>query len=92
MKAYGTGIVCPHCQCPDTEVKDSRPADAYIRRRRLCMKCFGRFTTYEVVKGDDENMKWLLNMHHVLECMSPRNRTLVLELIDVLQQKETGNV
>jgi len=40
---------CPFCGYPDTKVQDSRPAndgDA-IRRRRECIDCGRRFTTYE---------------------------------------------
>ena len=40
---------CPFCSTPDTKVIDSRPADdnASICRRRQCIKCNKRFTTYE---------------------------------------------
>ncbi|KEG20129.1 transcriptional regulator NrdR [Bartonella bacilliformis] len=43
---------CPYCQCEDTQVKDSRPAEegAVIRRRRMCSVCGGRFTTFERVQ------------------------------------------
>ncbi|ABM44932.1 transcriptional repressor NrdR [Bartonella bacilliformis str. Heidi Mejia] len=43
---------CPYCQCEDTQVKDSRPAEegAVIRRRRVCSVCGGRFTTFERVQ------------------------------------------
>jgi transcriptional repressor NrdR len=43
---------CPFCGNLDTQVKDSRPSDdgASIRRRRLCGKCEGRFTTFERVQ------------------------------------------
>jgi len=46
---------CPYCGNIDTQVKDSRPAEdhAAIRRRRLCMACGGRFTTYERVQLRD---------------------------------------
>lgn len=40
---------CPFCNDPDTKVIDSRPADdnCSIRRRRQCLTCGKRFTTYE---------------------------------------------
>ena len=40
---------CPFCNTSDTKVIDSRPAEdnASIRRRRQCIKCNKRFTTYE---------------------------------------------
>lgn len=43
---------CPYCNCDDTQVKDSRPAEdnAAIRRRRVCADCGGRFTTFERVQ------------------------------------------
>ncbi|NLP25737.1 MAG: transcriptional repressor NrdR [Clostridiales bacterium] len=41
---------CPFCSFVDTKVIDSRPSDAKIRRRRECIKCQKRFTTYEVVE------------------------------------------
>lgn len=46
---------CPYCGSPDTQVKDSRPAEdqAAIRRRRVCPDCGGRFTTFERVQLRD---------------------------------------
>jgi transcriptional repressor NrdR len=42
---------CPYCGSEDTQVKDSRPAEdgTSIRRRRFCLACGARFTTYERV-------------------------------------------
>lgn len=43
---------CPYCGEIDSKVIDSRPADdgERIRRRRECLSCQKRFTTYEVVE------------------------------------------
>ena len=43
---------CPFCANPESKVVDSRPADegASIRRRRECLECHKRFTTYEIVE------------------------------------------
>ena len=43
---------CPFCGCAESKVVDSRPADdgERIRRRRECLKCQKRFTTYEAVE------------------------------------------
>ena len=40
---------CPFCGNEDTQVKDSRPSDdgRVIRRRRECINCHRRFTTFE---------------------------------------------
>ena len=44
---------CPFCAAEETQVVESRPADEgeSIRRRRECIKCKKRFTTYEKTKG-----------------------------------------
>ena len=41
---------CPYCGFDDSKVIDSRPTDDKIRRRRECIKCSGRFTTYEAIE------------------------------------------
>lgn len=43
---------CPFCKGDDTKVTDSRATDDgnAIRRRRECLKCGRRFTTYEMVE------------------------------------------
>lgn len=53
---------CPSCGCDESKVVDSRPSESHeaIRRRRECVRCGTRFTTYErreelplvVVKSD----------------------------------------
>lgn len=42
---------CPYCGYKESKVVDSRPAeDISIRRRRECLSCERRFTTYETVE------------------------------------------
>lgn len=43
---------CPYCGHAESKVIDSRPTDEgiRIRRRRECLKCGKRFTTYEVIE------------------------------------------
>lgn len=43
---------CPYCGFTDSKVIDSRPTDdgGSIRRRRGCLRCRKRFTTYETVE------------------------------------------
>lgn len=43
---------CPFCAYVESKVIDSRPADedTRIRRRRECLKCGQRFTTYEMIE------------------------------------------
>ncbi len=59
---------CPFCNAPETKVVDSRLATegAQVRRRRECMGCGERYTTYEtaelslprVVKSDGNREKF----------------------------------
>ena len=43
---------CPYCGFAESKVIDSRPTEDYgkIRRRRECLSCGRRFTTYEVIE------------------------------------------
>ena len=44
---------CPYCGYKESKVVDSRPAEegSSIRRRRECLSCEKRFTTYETVES-----------------------------------------
>ena len=44
---------CPFCGYEESKVIDSRPTDdsEKIRRRRECLKCAKRFTTYEIIEN-----------------------------------------
>lgn len=43
---------CPYCSFQESKVIDSRPAEegTTIRRRRECLNCGKRFTTYEIIE------------------------------------------
>ena len=43
---------CPYCNGEESKVIDSRPTDEgeRIRRRRECLSCGKRFTTYEIIE------------------------------------------
>ena len=44
---------CPYCSNPESRVVDSRPSEegTSIRRRRECLVCHKRFTTYETMES-----------------------------------------
>lgn len=44
---------CPYCEYEESKVVDSRPTDEgeAIRRRRECLECGKRFTTYEKIEN-----------------------------------------
>ena len=46
-------VKCPYCAHLESKVVDSRPAEegSSIRRRRECLACRKRFTTYEIVES-----------------------------------------
>ncbi|HEY6736577.1 MAG TPA: transcriptional regulator NrdR [Candidatus Saccharimonadia bacterium] len=47
-------MICPFCDHTDTKVVDKRESDAVsTRRRRECLSCHQRFTTYERVEQPD---------------------------------------
>ena len=47
------GVKCPYCGYEESKVIDSRPTDEgeRIRRRRECLNCQKRFTTYEIIES-----------------------------------------
>jgi len=49
---WGEKMKCPYCYYFESKVVDSRPTDEgqAIRRRRECIKCNKRFTTYEKIE------------------------------------------
>ena len=60
---------CPYCSYHDSKVIDSREINDGIRRRRQCLKCRSRFTTYErfqpaglfVIKKDERREEFNRN-------------------------------
>ena len=45
-------MLCPYCNNQETKVTDKRDSEGITRRRRECLKCGKRFTTYERVEFD----------------------------------------
>lgn len=85
---------CPFCNCPDTIVKDSRPAEdgQSIRRRRQCPDCEGRFTTFErvqmrelkVIKRDGTREHFSHDKLHRAISIALRKREIGHEKIEAL--------
>jgi transcriptional repressor NrdR len=44
---------CPYCFNDETKVTDKRESPEGVRRRRECLKCKKRFTTYEKISKED---------------------------------------
>jgi transcriptional repressor NrdR len=85
---------CPHCSHPDDHVIDSRPVetDNVIRRRRECLKCQKRFTTYErleimpfiVLKSDDRREPYDREKLREGVARACKKRNITAEQIDKL--------
>lgn len=91
---------CPYCDCEETKVTDSRNAGKYsIRRRRECVECKRRFTTYErveltpvyIIKKDGRREKFNREKLKVGVMKALEKRPIELEkveeLIDSLEEK-----
>lgn len=46
-------MICPYCLSKNSKVTDKRQSPEGIRRRRECLKCKKRFTTYEKIERGD---------------------------------------
>lgn len=55
---------CPECGCEESKVIDSRPTENKVRRRRECIKCATRFTTYEII---EESPLMVIKKDHSIE-------------------------
>ena len=53
LERMDVAMKCPYCAHLESKVVDSRPADegSSIRRRRECLSCRKRFTTYEIMES-----------------------------------------
>ena len=67
---------CPYCGYMESRVTDSRPSEDYaIRRRRECLKCKRRFTTYETYDTGSEDPIVVIKKDGSLQ-MFDRNKIL----------------
>ena len=101
---------CPHCGMEESRVVDSRPAEAgkSVRRRRACVSCDARFTTYEridttplaVIKKDgsreqfdrDKLLKGILTACEKRSIASERIQKLVNEVVRALLARSEPEV
>ena len=91
---------CPYCHHIETKVTDSRDTGSYtIRRRRECLKCNKRFTTYEyiemtpvyIIKKDGRREKFERNkikkgLMKALE-KRPVSHDKIEEIINIIEDK-----
>lgn len=99
----GTGMVCPFCHSKETRVVDKRDNEevSITRRRRECLSCENRFTTYERVEklaikvrkkdgsSQDYDREKLIN--GVVVCAEKRlSREDIEKIVDDLEAKLTS--
>jgi transcriptional repressor NrdR len=83
---------CPYCSHDDTQVVETRESDEgdVIRRRRRCLKCDKRFTTYErpeialpaVVKKDGARADYVRAKLRASMLLALRKRPVSMEQVD----------
>lgn len=88
---------CPFCAHEDTQVAETRESDEgdVVRRRRRCLHCEKRFTTYErteiampaVVKKDGTRVEYDPTKLRASMDLALRKRTVSVEQIDAAMER-----
>ena len=88
---------CPYCDHDETQVVETRESDegGVIRRRRRCLKCDKRFTTYErveialpaVVKKDGTRADFDVDKLNASMTLALRKRPVSMEQIDAALER-----
>jgi hypothetical protein len=95
MKPEG-GLRCYLCGSRYLAVKDSRPARNAVRRRRRCVNCGAKFTTFEIMsptQDDTHRLYDALHYYDALWALPPAHRDAVLAMVKALspdQAKHSG--
>lgn len=87
MRPISPGLRCFVCQGRILAVKDSRPSRNAIRRRRRCLNCGAKFTTFEIMsptQNDTHRLYDALHYYDALEAMLPQHREAVLAMVKAL--------
>lgn len=87
MRPDGPGLICFKCGSRFLAVKDSRPSRNAIRRRRRCLGCGQRFTTFEIMsptQGDTHRLYDALHYYDALSAMPEVHRLAVLAMVKAL--------
>ena len=88
---------CPYCEHAETQVVETRESDegGVIRRRRRCLKCDKRFTTYErvevalpaVVKKDGSRAEFDPEKLRASMLLALRKRQVSMDLVDAALER-----
>lgn len=91
---------CPECGFEESKVIDSRPTENKVRRRRECIQCGARFTTYEII---EEIPLMVIKKDHTIEpfdreklverlCRATIKRPVSLETIENMVEEIAGEL
>ena len=101
MRGVSVEMICPHCKAKESKVIDSRSTSdgKSTRRRRECLKCGGRFTTYEsietlpllVIKKDRSRQRFDKEKLITMLLKACGKRPLLLEVFKKIEAKWKHN-
>ena len=87
-------MICPYCGYEETKVTDKRDSEKTSRRRRECLKCERRFTTYErpevdikIIKKDGSRQEFDRDKLKVGFTKACEKRPVSKEDIDISMEK-----
>ncbi len=99
---HGLFMRCPKCGCQDDRVIDSRSSreGSTIRRRRECLACYYRYTTYEeiehaelmVIKRDGRREEFTKEKMQVGVKKACQKRPISPKIIEDLVEKILGDI
>lgn len=92
-------MLCPYCNHTETKVTDKRDQDSVTRRRRECLKCGKRFTTFEraeldlfVIKKDGRRQPFSRDKLYTGIAKNLEKRPFSTEQIDELVDDVEANI
>ena len=89
-------MFCPFCNFQETKVLESRINDDQVRRRRECLNCNNRFTTYEkpilnisVIKKNGSEEKYIFEkvLNSIKKSFSEDNESKIFEISKNIEKK-----
>jgi hypothetical protein len=86
-KASHRGLRCYLCGGKELAVKDSRPSRNAVRRRRRCLDCGAKFTTFEIMsptQDDTHRIYDALHYYDALSALPAHHREAVLAMVKAL--------
>jgi transcriptional regulator NrdR family protein len=80
------GLLCPRCSAVRNYVKDSRPNHFGVRRRRVCMTCKYRWTTYEVPAEECDDVFKMNELAERIDALDERDRQILWQLVSQMER------